>query len=124
MVKSLELALAKAAGLPEAAQERLGRDLLERIDRLASLRADVNEGLAELDAGLGRELDFDELIREAHNAHGRTRRLIWASRPPRLIGNLDILCAGWVSRGRRRSPSRSREHFEANCTTPAHWSPT
>jgi hypothetical protein len=51
MVKALELAIAKAAGLPEAAQEQLGRDLLERIDALSSLRADIQVGLDELDAG-------------------------------------------------------------------------
>ena len=72
MVKTLEIALTKAADLPEAAQERLGRDLLERIDQLARLRADVKLGLAELDAGLGEELDIEDLIRELHSEHGQS----------------------------------------------------
>jgi len=72
MVKTLEIAMTKAADLPEAAQERLGRDLLERIDQLAQLRADVQLGLAELDAGLGEELDIEDLIRELHNEHGQS----------------------------------------------------
>ena len=72
MVKTLEIAMTKAADLPEAAQERLGRDLLERIDQLARLRADVQLGLAELDAGLGEELDIEDLIRELHNEHGQS----------------------------------------------------
>ncbi|MEA2879504.1 MAG: hypothetical protein QOF14_4700 [Hyphomicrobiales bacterium] len=72
MVKTLEIALTKAADLPEAAQERLGRDLLERIDQLARLRADVQLGLAELDAGLGEELDIENLIRELHSEHGQS----------------------------------------------------
>jgi hypothetical protein len=72
MVKALELAITKAADLPEAAQERLGRDLLERIDLLARLRADVEAGLAELDAGLGQELDIEDLIRQLHSEHGRS----------------------------------------------------
>ena len=72
MVKTLEIALTKAADLPEAAQERLGRDLLERIDQLARLRADVQLGLAELDAGLGEELDIEDLIRELHSEHGQS----------------------------------------------------
>ena len=64
MVKTLELALSKAAKLPEAAQEQLGRELLERIDTLAALRAELQKGLGELDAGRGGELDIEELIRQ------------------------------------------------------------
>ena len=64
MVKTLELALSKAAKLPEAAQEQLGRELLERIDTLAALRAELQKGLGELDAGKGEELDIEELIRQ------------------------------------------------------------
>ncbi len=70
MVKALELAITKAANLPEAAQEQLGRELLERIDGLSRLRADVQIGLDELDAGKGEELDIEELIREARKEHG------------------------------------------------------
>jgi hypothetical protein len=70
MVKSLELAITKAADLPEAAQEQLGRELLERIDTLSRLRADIEVGLKELDAGLGRELDIEDVIRQAHREHG------------------------------------------------------
>jgi hypothetical protein len=64
-VKALELAMTKAANLPEAAQEQLGRELLERVDALAELRADVEVGLRELDAGLGTELDIEAVIRQA-----------------------------------------------------------
>ncbi len=70
MVKALELAMTKAADLPEAAQEQLGRELLERIDNLSSLRAEIQIGLDELDAGKGEELDVEELIREARKEHG------------------------------------------------------
>jgi hypothetical protein len=44
MVKGLELAMMMAAALPEAAQEQLGRELLERIDRLNELRAARRHG--------------------------------------------------------------------------------
>jgi hypothetical protein len=70
MVKALEIAMSKAASLPEAAQERLGREMLERIDMLNRLRADVEAGLAQLDAGLGEELDIEDVIRQAHAEHG------------------------------------------------------
>jgi hypothetical protein len=69
MVKILELALSKAASLPEAAQEQLGRELLERIDALAELRGEIEIGLRELDAGLGEELDVEGLIRHAREEH-------------------------------------------------------
>jgi hypothetical protein len=71
MVKILELAISKAANLPEAAQEQLGRELLERIDALAELRAEIEIGLKELDAGLAEELDIEEVIREARDEYAR-----------------------------------------------------
>lgn len=71
MVKILELAISKAANLPEAAQEQLGRELLERIDALAELRAEIEIGLKDLDAGLVEELDIEELIREARDEYAR-----------------------------------------------------
>jgi len=71
MVKSLELAISKASALPDAAQEQLGRELLERIDALARLRAEVEIGLRQLDAGEGRELDIEEVIRQARKEYGQ-----------------------------------------------------
>ena len=69
MVKTLELAIKKASTLSEAAQEQLGRELLERIETLAELRAEIEIGIQELDAGLGEELDIEDLIRQAHAQH-------------------------------------------------------
>jgi hypothetical protein len=69
MVKTLELAITKAAGLSEAAQEQLGREMLERIDALAVLRAEIEVGLRELDVGLGEELDIGDIIRQARDEH-------------------------------------------------------
>ncbi len=71
MVRILELALSKAASLSEAAQEQLGRELLERIDELAELRAEIEVGLRELDAGLAEEMDVECLIQEARDEHTR-----------------------------------------------------
>jgi hypothetical protein len=69
MVKTLELAMSKAATLPEAAQEQLGRELLDHIETLSELRAEIEIGIKELDAGEGKELDIEELIRDARNEH-------------------------------------------------------
>jgi hypothetical protein len=69
MTKALQLAMTKAAALPEAAQEQLGRELLERIERLNELRAAVEVGIRELDAGLGEELDIEALLGELNSEH-------------------------------------------------------
>jgi hypothetical protein len=71
MVKTLELALTKISNLPEAAQEQLGRELLERIEALQQLRAEIEIGVRELDAGLGEQLDIDDVIRQARDEHAR-----------------------------------------------------
>jgi hypothetical protein len=70
MVRTLEIAISKVAALPEAAQEQLGRELLERIETLEQLRAEIDAGIGELDAGLGEELDIEELLRQIHEEHG------------------------------------------------------
>ena len=71
MVKTLELALSKAAALPEAAQEELGREWLRQIDALAALRAEIDVGIAELDAGLGKEIDFAAWLKEVRESYAK-----------------------------------------------------
>jgi hypothetical protein len=71
MVKTLEIAIGKVAALPEATQEQLGRELLERIETLKRLRSEIEVGIRELDAGLGGELDIEHIIRQAHEAHAK-----------------------------------------------------
>ena len=61
--KTLDEAIAKAQQLPEADQERLGRELNDYIDHLRALRSDIATGLRSLDAGLGRKIDIEEVIR-------------------------------------------------------------
>lgn len=72
MTKTLQVAMGKAAGLSEAAQEQLGREMLERIDSLDELRAAIEVGIAQLDAGEGQPLDIEDVIGEARAAHGGT----------------------------------------------------
>lgn len=71
MTKILELAMSKASKLSPEAQEQLGRELLERIDSLEALRAEIETGVKEIDTGLGRPLDIEELLRQARAEHGR-----------------------------------------------------
>jgi hypothetical protein len=63
--KTLELAMEKAATLPAEVQEQIGRDVLERVDQVARLRAELEMGIRQLDAGLGEPLDIEELIATA-----------------------------------------------------------
>lgn len=71
MVKTLEVAISKAAALSEAAQEQLGREMLERINALAELRSAVELGVRQLDAGEGKELDIEAVIRQARHEHAK-----------------------------------------------------
>jgi len=71
LTKTLELAIKKAKGLPEAAQDQLGRELLERIDTLDELRSEIGVGIEQLDAGRGEELDIEDVISQAREPHGR-----------------------------------------------------
>ncbi len=70
MVKTLELAISKAAALPEAAQEHLAREVLDWIDALERLRNAIEVGTRELEAGKGEPLDIEDLIRELHRRPG------------------------------------------------------
>jgi hypothetical protein len=73
MVRTLEIAISKVSNLSEAAQEQLGREILERIETLEQLRNEIEVGIRELDAGLEEELDIDKVIEQAHRDHaGKT----------------------------------------------------
>jgi len=71
MVKTLEIAISKVAALPEAAQEQLGRELLDRVEALQHVRAEIDAGVRELDAGLGEEFDIESLIQQMREEHAR-----------------------------------------------------
>ena len=67
--KTLDEAIAKAHELPEADQERLGRELNDYIDHLRLLRSDIAAGVRSLDAGLGRKLNIEDVIARARATH-------------------------------------------------------
>jgi hypothetical protein len=70
MTELLETAIAEVSTLPEAAQQKIGRDLLTYIERLRWLQAEIDKGLHSLNAGEGRELDIDAFLQELHERHG------------------------------------------------------
>jgi hypothetical protein len=71
MTKVLREAIARVEALPEAEQDRIAQDLIDYIDKLNALRADVEIGIRELDAGEGRPLDIEDVIRQARAEHGK-----------------------------------------------------
>jgi hypothetical protein len=72
MVRTLEQAIAQLARLPEADQEQIGRKLLSHVEKLNALRADVDKGLRSLDAGEGRAVNIEDLLREKNSRDAGT----------------------------------------------------
>jgi hypothetical protein len=72
MVKTLEIAIAEVANLPDADQEEIGRQLLSHVEKLRQLRVEIDKGIRSLDAGEGKPLDIEDFIRELNERHGRS----------------------------------------------------
>jgi hypothetical protein len=62
MTRELQQAFEAASRLPDAQQDRIGRELKAYLVKLERLRADIDEGIRSLDAGEGRELNIEELL--------------------------------------------------------------
>jgi hypothetical protein len=61
----LREAFARARELPETDQKRIARDVMDYVDQVRALRADIAAGVRSLDAGQGRELDIEDVIARA-----------------------------------------------------------
>ncbi len=70
MSKALNKAISEVETLPEADQEAIGRELLEHVEKLRSLRSELEVGAMSLDGGLGKELDVEDVISRARERHG------------------------------------------------------
>ena len=70
MVKTLEQAIAQVSRLPDADQEDIGRRLLSHVEKLNSLRGEIDKGLSSLDAGKGRDLNIEDFLRKKNSSHG------------------------------------------------------
>jgi hypothetical protein len=68
MVKSLEEAIAELERLPAEYQEQIGRSLLSHVEKLRTLRAEVDTGIASLDAGEDKESSIAEFLRRKSSA--------------------------------------------------------
>jgi len=70
MVRTLEQAIAQISRLPAADQEKIGRSLLSHVEKLNSLRGEIDKGISSLDAGEGRVLNVEDFLREKNSRHG------------------------------------------------------
>ena len=70
MTETLEVAVAEIEKLPASDQEHIGRQMLAHVKKLRILREDIDEGIAELDAGEGAELDINDVLSAAHEEGG------------------------------------------------------
>lgn len=70
MVKTLEQAIAQISRLPDADQEGIGRRLLSHVEKLNSLRGEIDRGLGSLDAGKGSELNIEYFLRKKNSSRG------------------------------------------------------
>jgi hypothetical protein len=69
MIKVLKEALDQVETLPEADQEKIGRELLDHALKIRALRADLQAGVDSLRRGLGKALDIEDVIRRARARH-------------------------------------------------------
>jgi predicted transcriptional regulator len=67
--KSPKEVLVAAELLPEEGQDQIAAERENRGDKLRELRAEIELGIRQLDAGEGRELDIEEFLREMHEKH-------------------------------------------------------
>jgi hypothetical protein len=70
MVRTLEQAIAQISRLPDADQEQIGRKLLSHVEKLTTLRQEIDTGIQLLDAGKGSALSMEEFLREKNSRHG------------------------------------------------------
>ena len=72
MVKTLEMAIAEVASLPDADQEQIGRRLLSHVEKLQQLRIEIDKGIHSLDAGEGKPLDIEDFLQQENERYGRS----------------------------------------------------
>jgi hypothetical protein len=72
MVRTLEQAIAQISRLPAADQENIGRRLLSHVEKLNSLRGEIDKGISSLDAGEGCALNVEEFLRGKNSRNGGT----------------------------------------------------
>ena len=70
MTDALKEAIAKVAALPEAAQQKIGEELLLHVEKVRRLRSELEKGIHSLDHREGRELHIKDVIKRARAHYG------------------------------------------------------
>jgi len=70
MAKILREAMEEISNLPEADQEKIGRELLSHLEKLRRLRVEIDKGIQSLDEGRGKALDIEGFLRDVNARHG------------------------------------------------------
>jgi hypothetical protein len=70
MIGTLEQAIAEIAGLPDADQEQIDRELPFHVEKLNALRFEIDKGIHSLGAGEGRPQSMDDFLRRKNSRHG------------------------------------------------------
>jgi hypothetical protein len=71
LTKIFKDAIDTVSTLPEAEQDEIGRELLDHVEKLRALRADLQAGVASLDAGMGKRLDMKDVVAQARARHAK-----------------------------------------------------
>jgi len=71
MTKVLKDAIDTVATLPVADQDTIGREILDHVEKIRALRADLQAGIDSLDAGKGRKIDMSEVTAQARALNGK-----------------------------------------------------
>ena len=71
MSELLKRAFDEIVALPAAEQERIAHDIHTHLAKLRDLRAELDRGIASLDAGKAKELDVEEVIARARARYGQ-----------------------------------------------------
>lgn len=73
MTKVFAEAVKKIAELSEDTQNEIGYQLMDHYAAIQELREELAVGIRQLDAGLGKELDIEDVISRAQKRHGKKR---------------------------------------------------
>jgi hypothetical protein len=71
MAKILREAMEQISNLPEADQQKIGRELLSHLEKLRRLCVEIDNGIQSLSAGRGEALDIEDFLRGVNARHGR-----------------------------------------------------
>jgi hypothetical protein len=73
MTNALRKAVAEVERLPEADQEHIGQQVINHVQKLRALRADIDAGIRSLDGGHGQRFDMDDAVAVARRKHAKRR---------------------------------------------------